>query len=179
VVDIFVPSRPIGNTTAAPRGTVETFAIDQIFLGDSSRDGSQVTSSEWKAFGYDLDGLITDTSSTNVCQPAADAPRFGQIDGNGGIDNATGATLVPILQAAASLATPSATATTLIHSGTWTVQIQTDGLSPGAANVVGIGMQVFVSGQYDDGAPSFDSATDWPVLTSSLANGLNIADGLS
>ncbi len=172
LVDESVPPRP--DAGGVTRGTVETFAIDTVFLGDTDRGGA-ATNTAWKSFGYDLDGLVTDKDSTNVCTRTGGAPRTNQIDGNLGIDNATGEILLPILQSAASLPTPSSTTSQLIQQGQWTVQIQVDGFS--GNDVVGVGAQVFTTGTYDQGTPAFDPTTDWPVVASSVRDGASIDSG--
>ncbi len=58
------------------------------------------------------------------------------------------------------------------------MQLQITGLSPDTAqNANGLSAQIFLSGQYDNGTPSFDSSTDWPVLSTSVADGQTIASG--
>ena len=124
-----------------------------------------VTVTAWETFGFDLDGLVTTKTSTNVCTLTNGAPAFDQIDGQGGIDNAWGSTLVPILETALQTTTLSADETALVASGVWTLQIEVDGLPTDGVAVDGIGAQVFVSGAYDQGTPAFDASTDWPVLS--------------
>jgi hypothetical protein len=188
VTDNVVPPRPAGAVTTT-RGNVQTFALDTILLGDLPRDGdihvtmsapsagcgtaasTPVTVTAWETFGFDLDGLVTTKTSTNVCTLTNGAPASDQVDGEGGIDNAWGATLVPILQTGLETATLSADETALVAAGSWTLQIEVDGLPTDGVAVDGIGAQVFVSGAYDQGTPAFDASTDWPVLASSTVAG--------
>jgi hypothetical protein len=161
-----IPPRPDAATVS--RGVVETFAIDTFFLGETDRSGT-ASSQAWKAYGYDLDGLTTYETSTDVCDHASGAPRSNQVDGDYGIDNATGFVLTPILVSAVGVSTLSATTSQFVQDGHWTLQIQVDGMS--GKDVEGIAAQVLVSGAYDQGAPAFDTSTDWPVLASSVRDG--------
>src|SRR6184192_3099548 len=85
----FVPP-PMPNASASQNSSVTTFAVDHLFFGDRSSDGG-LSYSGWKRLGYDLDGKQTSKSSTDVC---AAAIRTNQVDGQGGIDNAFGGTIV-------------------------------------------------------------------------------------
>ena len=102
------PKPPPPPDAGAPTSNVYTFAVDTVFLGESTRNGTP-SSTAWKDYGYDIDGLVTTSSSTNVCTLSSGAPKANQNDGTGGIDNAWGAIILPIIQTAASMPTPSAT----------------------------------------------------------------------
>lgn len=187
-----IPARP-ANAGVADRSRVETFAIDSIFLGDVDRNGngytppsalngcSQPSSSSsphvpaaWKSFGYDLDGKITNQASKDVCILTPGAPPANQVDGIGGSDNAWGSTFMAIAESIANSQTaPSTYESQLIAAGAWTLQIQTSGLPAGSTPLVGIAAQVFTSGAID-GAPAFDSTTDWPILASSTVDGVSV-----
>ena len=114
-----IPIAPEAGTTSSQ--TVSTFAIQTILLGDAPTIESQPGNAAWKAFGYNLDDLVTTATLTNVCTLAAGAPLINQIDGDDGIDNAWGSTLLPGIQEVASLPTPSQDATGFINAGTWTL----------------------------------------------------------
>jgi hypothetical protein len=161
----------------APTSNVYTFAVNQILLGETTRSGTP-SNSAWKDYGYDVDGLTTTSQSTNVCTLSTGAPKANQNDGTNGIDNAWGAVLLPIIQTAASLPTPSQTETTMIDQGDYTLQIQVTGLSDDPQqNALGLGAQLFGSGAYPNGTPAFDSSTDWPVLSTWVVDGSTIASG--
>jgi hypothetical protein len=80
-------------------GTGETvLAISKLYLGDSDRNGTPNTTNGWKQYGFNLDGKISTKASTDLCKPALmAAPSDVYPDGNNGIDNAFGATILPIL----------------------------------------------------------------------------------
>ncbi len=155
-------------TTPPPTGPIVTFAIDQIRLGEADPTGVG-SNTAWRAYGRDVDGLVTTKDSTDVCTLQPGAPKFNQTDGNDGIDNAWGAVFLPILQTMASLPTPSQVATDDILAGKDALLVQTVGLtsdtSQTGSNIVG---QIFAGTLYDGGTPTFDSTTDWPVDTRSL-----------
>ncbi len=171
------PTTDAGTPPPPPPNTTTTFALQTLHLGEADRSGI-VSPTAWKAYGFNLDNLVTDKTSTNTCTLYAGAPKTNQADGNSGIDNAWGETLVPILQSATSDPTPSQTESGYIDQGLWTVQIQVTGLSSDTAqSATGLTAQIFLSGQYDSGTPSFDSSTDWPVLSTSLNDKKTIASG--
>lgn len=169
---------PLPPDGGAPTSNVYTFAIETLYLGELARGTTTPTTTAWKNFGYDIDGLTTTSSSINVCTLAQGAPKSDQTDGTNGIDNSWGATLLPIIQSAASLPTPSLAETTLIDQGSFTLQIQVTGLSDDPEqSALGLTSQLFTSGAYGNGTPAFDSSTDWPVLSTSVVDGTSIASG--
>src|SRR6185503_2488905 len=119
--------------------TTMTFAVSSLLLGETTRAGALETWA-WKKYGYDLDGLTTTKDSTNVCTLHMGAPATNQVDGDGGVDNAFGALILPIIQVGTSIQIPSDNATKLIASGAWTLQIEVRGLS-GDANQTATGLE--------------------------------------
>jgi len=172
--DSGLPPPPDSGT---PTTNVYTFALHTLYLGETPRGSTTPSNTAWENFGEDVDGLITTSSSTNVCTLAAGAPKQNQDDGTGGIDNAWSSILLPLIQSATSQPTPSASETIAIDLGTWTLQFQVVGLSDDAAQTAsGLTSQVFVSGAYP-GTPTFDTSTDWPVLSTSVNDGATVASG--
>jgi hypothetical protein len=143
--------------------------MQTLLLGEYDRTTKAPSATAWKSYGYNLDGKVTTKDSTDVCTAAV---KTNQIDGNNGIDNAFGSVILPIIQTAASLQTPSDTISQAIDSGSFTIQIQVTGLDDTPTQTAtGLSGQLFASGKYDGaGAPAFDSTTDWPVEPSLLAN---------
>jgi len=161
-----------GTTDSA---AVTTFAVDTILLGDQLRDGD-ASAGAWMEFGYDIDGLTTTQTSSDVCTLASGAPQTVQSDGDEGTDNAAGAVLLPLLGFYAGLQ-PSADATTSLQKGSWTLQIQVRGLPADAQQAAtGLSAEVFVSGALGV-TPTFAPDLQWPVLPSSLNDNATIASG--
>jgi hypothetical protein len=170
--------KPPPPDSGTPTTVTATYALHTLYLGEADRSSGTPSISAWKAFGLNIDGLQTVKADTNVCTLQQGAPKTNQVDGNGGIDNAWGETILPILQSALSQLTPSVLETNDIQSGLWTVQLQITGLSDDPQQTApGIVAQIFTSGQYDQTTPAFDSTTDWPVLSTSVKDGQNISGG--
>ena len=112
------PTKPSGPTTTGT--ATETFAIQTLLLGEADRVTKTPSTTAWKSYGYNLDGKTTTKDSTDVCTAAV---KTNQIDGNNGIDNAFGSVILPIIQTAASLQTPSDTISQAIDSGSFTIQL--------------------------------------------------------
>jgi hypothetical protein len=171
------PSPPASPTPAT--SNVETFAIQKLLLGEADRTGAP-SNTAWKSYGYNLDGVVTTKDSTDVCTLHTGAPKSNQADGNNGIDNAFGSVILPIIETAASLPTPSDTISQAIAKGDFTIQIQVKGLDDAnaAQNSTGLTGQLFASGAYGGSAPpAFDSTTDWPVSGLLLNNPTDINSG--
>jgi hypothetical protein len=95
---IVPPNAPAGPPSAKDQRTV--LGISKLYLGDTDRAGNKVQGA-WRDFGYNLDGLISTTSSTEHCAPALNAnPAVPKTDGTGGIDNSFGLNLIPLIQPA-------------------------------------------------------------------------------
>lgn len=166
-----------------PPSDTSTFAIQKIYLGEAARTGAP-SNVAWKKFGYNLDGKVTVPSSTDVCTRALGAPSSNQNDGDLGIDNAFGASILPIIQSAASISDPSATASAQFQTGKGTYQISIKGLGADPnQTATGLSGGVFLSLDYRGDSvvavpfPGFGPTTDWPVRVEGLANGLTIAGG--
>jgi hypothetical protein len=170
-----LPPGPSGQPTVS--NNVETFAVQSLLLGEADRSGAP-SNTAWKSYGYNLDGKVSTKDSTDVCTLHTGAPKTNQADGNNGIDNAFGAVILPIIETAASLPTPSTTISGAITKGDFTIQIQVTGLDDTATQTnTGLKGQLFASGAYDNGTPTFDSTTDWPVSGLLLNDPTNIASG--
>jgi hypothetical protein len=170
------PGKP-GNQPSTQPNNVETFAVNQLLLGESDRNGTP-SNTAWKAYGYNLDGLTTTKESTDVCTLHTGAPKANQADGNNGIDNAFGSVILPIIITAASMPTPSDTISGDIDKGDFTIQIQVTGLDDTPTQTAtGLSGQLFASGAYDNGTPTFDNSTDWPVEPGILKDPTSIAGG--
>ena len=179
-----LPPAPMGKqtTSTAPHN----FAIHHLYLGDGTVTPQGMTPSytlndtSWKAIGYNLDGLVSTSSSTDVCTPYTKGTTAQQIDGNNGIDNAFGGI---IAQKLGSIANLSQTVSEKIIAGSFTIEIDTVGLDGTATqSATGLGGQLFAGSDYDGTtAPPltgdyFSLKDNWPV-NSALLTGTTVASG--
>ncbi len=145
------PARP---TSGEPTADVHTFAIDTLDLGDVN----------WKSLGYNIDGKVSTSQSTDVCKET-NGQKTIHNDGNQGIDNAFGNKI------AAYIGTinpqPSSRISDAIKGGEFTIIFETTGLSADAAQTAnGVTGKVYTGGAYDpDGKkkPTFAKDDNWPV----------------
>ena len=85
-----VPDRPAAGTSSVDDAESLVFALNDIFLGQSSELAARI--------GIDLDGTITTGPSSATCSPPTDEGEVvGQSvpDGQKGVDNAIGSLLLP------------------------------------------------------------------------------------
>ena len=142
--------------------TTRVFALNQLFLGEAGRGGP--VKDAWKDFGYNIDGLLTTKADTNVCGRVGGADPAKQEDGNGGIDNSFGHSIVSFIQGIAP--NPSKTINDSIASGSFTILLEVTGLSDDAKqSATGLSGRLLVGGAYSDDKtkkPTFSTTDDWP-----------------
>ncbi|MCA9624350.1 MAG: hypothetical protein KC731_35250 [Myxococcales bacterium] len=153
-------------------GTGVTFAVNQLFLGDTNASGSPDPEA-WKDLGYDLDGDKSTKESTNLCKPAAGAsPGSVYPDGNDGIDNAFGKILLPLITSIAPDASTSVNEA--IADGDFTIMMNLSNLGSGANYVdIKAGLYAGVTLVDDMGnplTPTFTPADMWPVAPELLVD---------
>ncbi len=153
----------------------ETFAIDALFFGEAPLYSGAPSDSAWESFGYDLDGVLSDHDSNDVCTVGSNDRPSSELDGIEGIDNSFGHNVLRTSWNGGS--TWSADTTSAIRDGTRTLLIQVTGLDASAADATGLQTSIFVGGAYGNGAPALDTTTDWPVLGSSLNDEKTLASG--
>ncbi|HEY8040161.1 MAG TPA: hypothetical protein VIF15_10225, partial [Polyangiaceae bacterium] len=88
--------QPAAPASGSGTGKTHNYAMRKLYLGDTDRSGVS-NSSAWKDYGYNLDGLVTTKTSSDVCNLAAGASKTTQVDGTGGIDNSFGENILPIV----------------------------------------------------------------------------------
>jgi hypothetical protein len=161
------PVKPEAPPAAGTEDTV--LAINQLFLGDTDRNGVlDLTYQAWKKFGFNLDGLMSTAKGTNHCKPVEGAIKTNvQPDGDDGIDNAFGASLVPVLGALAG--NLSETATEAIDEGSFTIMLKLEKLE---AKPDQTAINTLLYGGADMGVPpNWDGNDEWPVLPELLNGG--------
>ena len=155
------PSAPATTDTSK-----RVFAVNQLFLGETNRAGVP-TKDAWKDYGYNIDGLTTTKTDSNVCTRVGGADPAKQEDGNGGIDNAFGRTVLGFILGL--VPTPSKTINDSIQGGSFTVLLEVTGLTddPKQTNT-GLSGRLLVGGAYDDSdggtpkKPTFAPDDNWP-----------------
>ncbi len=159
------PPPPAG---AAPSDTpARTFALNQLFLGETGRNAAPLKDA-WKDYGYNIDGLTTTKDSKDVCKRVAGADAAKQEDGNGGIDNAFGRTVLGFILGL--VPTPSKTINDSVQGGSFTILLDIKGLTddPKQTNI-GLGGRLLVGGNFGEGKkPTFTPADDWPYRASPI-----------
>ncbi|HTQ43203.1 MAG TPA: hypothetical protein VMI75_10645 [Polyangiaceae bacterium] len=165
-----VPPPPSGASSGG--STPHNYAVHKLYLGDTDRMGL-TNPDAWRALGYNLDGKITTSASTDVCTLVAGASKSVQIDGSGGIDNSWGANIVPILATLDS--TFSQTENNLLQEGWPTQLFYAVGFDDSAGNMTtatGLSGAALFGANYSMAnggmAPTWDLSTHWPLGPESL-----------
>jgi hypothetical protein len=173
------PAAPAG-APATPSTESRTFALNQLFLGETGRNGVALNDA-WKDYGYNLDGKTTTKESKDVCQRQSGASSAKQEDGKEGIDNAFGRTVLGFILGL--LQTPSKTLNDSIKAGTFTILMDITGLTDDAAQTnTGLNGRLLVGGQYNDDTtkkPTFSPTDDWPYRANPIVpiDGAYITNG--
>ncbi|HEY8077249.1 MAG TPA: hypothetical protein VIF62_24150 [Labilithrix sp.] len=157
------PAKP--DAPATTDSSDKTFAVNQLFLGESDRSGNP-NKDAWKSYGYNLDGKISTKDSTDVCQRQSGASPSNQDDGDQGVDNAFGKVIIPFLQP--FTATPSKTLTDSLTSGDFTIMLKIHGLTDDAAQTnTGLSGTLLIGAPFSKTAkPTFTPSDDWPYRMS-------------
>jgi len=166
---IIPPKAPEGAAACADMGTTQ--AVNKLFLGDTDRNGTANPTNGWKQYGYNLDGLISAKTSTNLCKPRAGGTAAAVYpDGDKGIDNSFGKNILPIILGLAS--DLSTTANESIADGSFTIMLDISKLGTdctGASGKLFAGAQL-VDDMGMDIKPKFDGTDKWPVSPELLTN---------
>lgn len=174
------PAKPSAPATTST--TKRTFALSQIHLGDATREGS-TSATAWKSIGYNLDGKVSDSKSTDVCKRVSGASASIQADGDKGIDNSFGLNIMAIISGVQPDA--SKTVATTIADGTFTVLVEVTGLDGTAKQTnTGLSGQIFAGGDFGSidankgKKPTFTTSDNWPVIKESTASGTVDSGGI-
>jgi hypothetical protein len=166
------PPPPSGPVTAG--GNTTSVALSKLYWGDTTRDGVADTNA-WKDFGYNLDGLISTSNSTEHCTPPPGGiPNAPKIDGTDGIDNAFGAALIPFLKEIAPTATTDINAA--VAHGDFTLIVSADLGPETETTATGILSKLHAGAKFDSlvdcvatptdpncSPPKFDGTDVWPL----------------
>lgn len=162
---------PLPGPEKAGDGPGVVLGINKLYLGETDRDGTTNKASGWKQYGFNLDGKVSDTSSKDLCKPAAGGvPSSIYPDGNDGIDNSFGKNILSIILGIE--AAPSVAVSDSIAEGSFTIMLKIDGLGADA-DYNPLTTKLYGGG--DLGAPAkFDGTDQWPVLPELLNDPSNI-----
>jgi len=178
------PAAPAASACSPAPDVSETFAVDRLLLGDTTRDGTPAEDA-WRTYGYDLDGKLTDRHSKDVCTRAPGAAPDAQIDGASGIDNAWGNSVVPFIEALFDQASPSRFATDAIVRGGPTLELTVHGLSAERAQTA-IGLRaealsgagsVAFNEAYVNGGVFVSGGSEAPLVLDVAVGGALFSDG--
>jgi hypothetical protein len=160
------PARTGSPTTSTDE---HNFALYSVDLGEGNNGA------DWKKFGYNLDGQITDASYQGVCNPATGGQKSHLVDGPGGIDNSFGENIVPLIGPLVS--NLSKTVSDSLNKGSFTIMLDTVGLdSTATQTATGLSGKIFGGEHFDQGpnatgsAPKWDGSDVWPVNKQFLSN---------
>ncbi|WP_146652812.1 hypothetical protein [Labilithrix luteola] len=152
------PSKPEGAAVANPADT-RTFAVSQLFLGDTDRNGT-TDPSAWKKFGYNIDGLTTAKTSTDVCTRQGGATADKQEDGDDGRDDGfhTVMTFINGIVPKAS----STISKSIADDGAFTIIFDLKGLNDDAhQTATGLSGNLLIGADLAK-KPDFGPSLDWP-----------------
>jgi hypothetical protein len=158
--------------SGSPTTAKHNYAISKLYLGNYTRTGQHDTMTGWQNFGYNLDGLVTTRTSTDVCTLAAGAGHDVQVDGPEGIDNSFGENILPIVT---SFNDVDMTVNTTIAAGHFTVMAYVTGLDDSNPMQTATGLSGVLlpgadyAGLNEGGAPAFNMTTNWPAAPNTLA----------
>ncbi len=162
-----------GGSGGAPQAMCEDFdgvalIASKLYLGDTTLNDAP-SPTAWKQFGFNIDGLISKKTDTNLCKPNAGAAQAAVYpDGNYGIDNAWGKLQLPIWTGLApDLSMQVNEAITNGTGGTFLIKL--DGLSASATNQDPVASKLYSAAPLLL-TPKLDGSDCWPVTYASVAN---------
>lgn len=142
-----------------PGSLTRVLAVDSLFFGDAEEDG-------WRQYGRDVDGLASSGRSTDLCSPASGGASMAVYpDGDAGIDNAFGKSLVPLFVALNPAFGGLQNAR--ISEGTATILLAPK--DPEQAPAASFAAWLLMGAELG-GAPKFDGSDMWPIDPSSLTD---------
>jgi hypothetical protein len=149
-----------GGDSGVPCAPPTVLAVNTLDLGAG-------TSGQWKTLGFNLDGLVSTATSTNLCQLNSGAVASDPYpDGNDGIDNSFGKNLLPLILDLDSTWTTDIN--TSIQQGNFTALLELECLPP-TGDVSVLTTKLF-AGTTLGTAPKWDGTDQWPVEPDLLTN---------
>jgi hypothetical protein len=137
-----------------------TFALSKLAFGDG-------VNGQWKGYGFNIDGLVSTATSTDVCQPnSGGSAAAAYPDGNNGIDNSFGKNLLPIILGL-DPNLPTDTNTALLN-GVFSTLLEMNCLPP-TGDAPSFLTKLFVATALGS-TPKWDGTDVWPVAPELLSN---------
>jgi hypothetical protein len=137
-----------------------TFALTKLSFGDGNNG-------QWKAVGFNLDGLVSTAVSADVCQTSSGgSTATAYPDGNNGIDNSFGKNVLPLILALV----PSwvTNVNSGLQQGSFNMLLKSYCLPP-TGDVPVLTTKLF-DGTALGAIPQFDGTDTWPVAPELLTN---------
>jgi hypothetical protein len=160
------------STCPVPSGEGTVLALSKIFLGDTDPDGTHDPQSGWKHFGFNLDGKTSTKASNDLCHPAGGAaPAVVYPDGDFGIDNGFGKSLLPIFLGLSSDLSEKVNAE--IAAGQESFLVHLVGLGQGP-DTCGLQARYYLGSKLG-APPAWNGSDAWPVDPGLLANPQDVA----
>ncbi|MBL8609285.1 MAG: hypothetical protein JNL38_18290 [Myxococcales bacterium] len=173
------PEKP--NAPATDSKDVRVFAVQNLLFGDTDRTSGAASGEAWKKYGYNLDGKLSTSKSTDICTPAEGGSKDAAVDGADGRDNSFGKNIVPIIQQLAGNDFGKSVNDS-VQGGSFTVMFEVTGLKGEKQTNTGLSGQIFAGAKFDGipenqgKKPTFTKADNWPV-SGELLNGDTIESG--
>lgn len=153
-----------GNDCESVDGSI--FVADAIYFGEMDWDG-KVDDEAWMLFGGDIDGVSSTASSTGLCQPAGGAAA-GDVypDGDGGVDNAFGRSVLPLLLTLSPDFPARVNSSISQGDFAWMLKLDPFGSQPNQSSIT---IKIYAADSLP-AAPAFDGSDCWPVAPTSLSD---------
>ncbi len=149
-----------GGAPTCPPTEGTTLALTKLYFGEGQ-------SGEWKGVGLNIDGLVSDATSTDVCQPNSGGyPDTAYPDGDNGIDNSFGKNLLPTI--IGLVPNWPAEVNTYLDIGYFNAMLKMYCLPP-TGDAPQLTTKVF-GGSFLGYAPKYDGTDMWPVAPEILAD---------
>ena len=152
----------VGGGGGAVPSVAAIHVVRRVLLGDANPDGT-LADDAWKQYGTNVDGLVSAPGSTPHCTPVPGGKADDiQQDGNDGIDNSFGRSIVKLIKSFSTGAPPTEALVTSIAGGGSTLVFTFDALPVGPDGPVSSGQLFAARGRRDaDGKQIVPTDDDW------------------
>ena len=156
-----------GEGTSSSTGGLTCTSGEGVVLAGTKLFFGEGNNGQWKKFGFNIDGLVSNAASKDVCQLNAGASGLTPYpDGDDGIDNSFGKNLLP--QIVGLYSNWVNDVDNGLKAGTFTVLLKMECLPP-TGDVPSFTTKLF-GGTTLGTAPKFDGTDKWPVAPDLLSD---------